>query len=114
MALFGSLQVRLGLDTASFGTKFTGFTKDLEKRAKGITRGLSGLTNLGSLIGGAGLTMGLKSVVNTAAQFESQMQGVKTVMASLSEGEFQQLSAKARELGASTRYSATESASAIE
>jgi len=33
MALLGTLQVRMGLDTAPFGAKLNGFTKDLEKRA---------------------------------------------------------------------------------
>ena len=55
MALLGTLQVRMGLDTASFGTKFNSFTKDLEKRSKRFGKGLSGLTNIGSLLGGAGL-----------------------------------------------------------
>jgi len=55
MALFGTLQDRLGLDTATLGQKLGSFTKDLEKRAKGISKGLSGLTNFGSLLGSASI-----------------------------------------------------------
>lgn len=114
MALLGSLQVRLGLDTATFSQKFGGFQKDIQRRASGFQRSMRGLTSLGSIVGGAGLTMGLKSVVDAASTFESQMQGVKAVMASLTGDEFVELGKKARELGASTRYSASEAASAIE
>lgn len=112
--LLGTLQVRLGLDAATFTKKFNTFQKDVQRRAKGFQRSMQGLGNLGTMMGGAGITLGLKSVIDAAQTFESQMQGVKAVMSSLTGEEFATLSAKARELGATTRYSATEAASAIE
>ncbi|MEK7952793.1 phage tail tape measure protein [Luteolibacter soli] len=71
MALLGTLQVRLGLDVATFSQKFGNFTKDLEKRAKGISKGLSGLTNFGSLIGSASLGATLASGIDVAGDFET-------------------------------------------
>jgi hypothetical protein len=50
MALLGTLQVRLGRDTATFGQKLGGFTKDSEKRAKVPSQGVSDLTGFGSLV----------------------------------------------------------------
>ena len=59
MALLDTLQVRQGLDTAIFGQKFGTFTKDLETRAKGISKGLSGRSLLRSASIGASLTQGI-------------------------------------------------------
>lgn len=60
-------------------------------------------------------TLGLigSKAINTFADFEKTMSGVKAVLNPTGE-EFDKLSAKARELGRSTQYSATESADAIE
>lgn len=73
MSLLGTLQVRLGLDTSTFSSRFNGFAKDIEKRASRFQRSLSGLSNLGAMIGGAGITASLMSGVKAAGEFEGVM-----------------------------------------
>jgi TP901 family phage tail tape measure protein len=87
MALLGSLQVRLGLDASTFQTGFNVFQRDLQKRVTGFQRSLRGLTNLGTLIGGAGLTTGLINASNAAVEFDDSMRNVNTLLG-LSENEF--------------------------
>lgn len=114
MALLGTLQVRMGLDTATFSQRFTRFTGDLQRRTSRFARGLQGLTSFGSIAGSAGLGLGLKSLVGIAADFESQMQGVRAIMSGLSDQEFAELTARAKQLGATTRFTAREAAAGIE
>ena len=58
-------------------------------------------------------TLALGSMVKLGIGFEDSMQKVKSISGATS-GEFAQLEAKAREMGATTRFSATESAGAME
>ena len=102
MALLGSLQVRLGLDASTFQTGFNVFQRDLQKRVTGFQRSLRGLTNLGSLIGGAGLTTGLINASNAAVEFDDSMRNVNTLLG-LSENQFSgfktQIAALAADIG---------------
>lgn len=66
-----------------------------------------------SLIAGGVLTAGLGISVKTAASFESAMKRVQALSSSTNE-EFQALSKTARELGASTVFSATQAAEAMQ
>lgn len=114
MALLGSLQVRMGLDAADFRRRFGSFQKDLKRGVGKFQRSLRGLTSLGSIGGGLAAGMGLKSLIQTASDFEGQMNGVRAVMANLSANEFTELRAKAKELGETTKFSAIQSAGALE
>jgi TP901 family phage tail tape measure protein len=73
MALLGTLQVRLGLDTGVFNNHLNKFANSLEAKVAKFQRGLSGLTNLHSLMGGAALTAGLAQGINAAGQYEAVM-----------------------------------------
>lgn len=112
MALLGTLQVRMGLDTASFGQQFTGFTRDLERRAKGLSRGLSGLTNFGSLVGGAGIGAALTQGISVAGDFESSINQVAAA-ADLGAGSIANLSRIAIGLSKGTVFSANQAAAAM-
>jgi len=114
MALLGSLQVRMGLDAADFRRRFGSFQKDLKRGVGKFQRSLRGLTSVGSLGGSLTAGLGLKSLIQTASDFEAQMNGVRAVMGNLAASEFVELSNKAKELGKTTKFSAIESASAIE
>ncbi len=61
---------------------------------------------------GAGLTLGIGSAVNSFETFESGMSTVKAISGATEE-EFAQLTAKAKEMGATTKFTATQSAEAM-
>lgn len=66
-----------------------------------------------SLIAGGALTAGFGFAINTAANFESSMKRVKALSGANNE-QFKELSQTARELGASTVFSATEASEAMQ
>lgn len=112
MALLGTLQVRMGLDTASFGQKFNSFTKDLEKRASAFSKGLSGLTNFGSLLGGAGIGAALTQGIRVAGDFESTINQVAAA-ADLGADAIAGLSKIALDFSKGTVFSANQAAEAM-
>ncbi|QJE95224.1 phage tail tape measure C-terminal domain-containing protein [Luteolibacter luteus] len=79
MALLGTLQVGMALETASFGTQFNSFTKDIGKRADRFSKTLSGMTSVGSLLGGTDLgaypAPGIDVVSRFSSSFASSMGG---------------------------------------
>lgn len=112
MALLGSLQVRLGLDASTFQTGFNVFQRDLQKRVTGFQRSLRGLTDLGSLIGGAGLTAGLTNAITASGNFQQSLSQVQA--ASGATGiQIQALSDLALQMGKSTVFGANEAAAAM-
>jgi TP901 family phage tail tape measure protein len=112
MALLGTLQVRMGLDTAVFGQKFNSFTKDLEKRAKGFSRGLSGLTDFGSLVGSAGIGAALTQGISAAGNFESTINQVAAA-ADLGKSAITGLTESALAMSKGTVFSANQTAQAM-
>lgn len=82
------------------------------KKLEDVTRKLDAFGKT-SLIAGGILTAGLGISVKTASDFESAMKRVKALSGSTNE-EFRALSQTARELGASTVFSATQSAEAMQ
>ncbi len=82
------------------------------KKLEDVTRKLNAFGKT-SLIAGGVVTAGLGLSVKTASDFESAMKRVKALSGSSNE-EFMALSKTARELGASTVFSATQSAEAMQ
>lgn len=112
MSLLGTLQVRLGLDVAAFGENFNRFTRDLQRRANSFSRGLSGLTNFGSLVGGAGIGAALTQGIQIAGQFESTINQVAAA-ADLGAGSIAGLSQMALDLSKGTVFSSNQTAEAM-
>lgn len=76
-----------------------------------------GMTSIGSSLSlrvTAPITLGLGSALKVAGDFESQMQGVRALLGNISDKEFADLNKAARELGKSSKFSASETAGAIE
>lgn len=112
MSLLGTLQVRLGLDVAEFGQNFNRFTRDLQRRANSFSRGLSGLTNFGSLVGGAGMTAALTEGIKVAGNFESTIKQVAAA-SDLGRDSIAGLSQVALDLSKGTVFSANQAAEAM-
>jgi len=85
-----------------------------------------GFKNLGSAMSNAGAAMrtagmgmlpvsfALKKGIDTAAGFEHQMSGVRAVLKGVSQEDMEQLTAKAKEMGIKSAFSAQQSAEAME
>lgn len=72
-----------------------------------------GLVSFGGMASGAyGLKNALESVIDTGAEFEQTMANVKAI-SSATDSEMSELTAKARELGNSTKFTATEAGEAF-
>ena len=101
--------------TRVLGTIGKGFDKlkasgaKLRKGLGMIGSGLQTLAKAGLVAAAALGFMGMK-----AASFEEQMSAVRAVMLGASEGEINELEAKIKELGATTKFSATEAAQGAE
>lgn len=105
MSYDGSLK----FDTAINESGFNAGIKNLGSIAKG------GLSVLGGAIAGvtAAMGAGVSAAVNVGMSFESQMSKVQAISGATG-GELQALSEKAKEMGATTKFSATESGQAFE
>jgi len=82
------------------------------------TKSFSGMTGRAGLLGAAiGTLVGgftaLKAVMSTGIEFEAQMSKVQAITGATKE-DLEELTAAAREMGATTQFSATESAQALE
>lgn len=75
------------------------------------------ITNIGKTLGSAfsiaSVSLFARAVINTGKEFEDQMARVKAV-SNATVGEFNTLTQAARKMGETTRYTATEAASALE
>ncbi len=99
----------LKFDTAINAAGFNAGIKNLGNIAKG------GLSVLGGAIAGvtAAMGAGVTAAVNVGMSFESQMSKVQAISGATG-GELEQLAEKAKEMGAKTKFSATESGQAFE
>lgn len=99
----------LKFDTAINASGFNAGIKNLGNIAKG------GLAVLGGAIAGvtAAMGAGVTAAVNVGMSFESQMSKVQAISGATG-GELDRLSEKAKEMGAKTKFSATESGQAFE
>lgn len=105
MALLGSLQVRVGLETATFTKQVKSFSRDVKKS-------LAGISDVGSLLGGAGIGAGLMAGVKSAANFESSINQVKAASGATAE-QMSMLSNMALDFGTKGTFSANEVAGAM-
>lgn len=106
--IIANLAVKIGVDTSEFQSKMDSLKNSLQKtgdRLKSVGTTMS--ASLTAPIVGLGT-----AVVMTGANFEEAMSKVQAVTGA-SGKELEQLEAKARELGATTKFSATEAAEAM-
>jgi TP901 family phage tail tape measure protein len=116
MASLAELMVTVGADISEF-------TRNMQKVDQSLQQTGRGIMSTGRSISDAGVQMGLAvttpllAIATTAvmigAKFDAQMSRVQAISGATS-GEFEKLRAKALELGASTTFSSTEVAQAME
>lgn len=99
-----------GMRKASSQFKKLSFdAKQLKAGMQDIKQGMTGMTIAGSAVG-----IGVGSVVKEFANFDGQMGAVKAVLGSMQKESFPALTAEAKKLGATTSFSATQAAEAME
>lgn len=107
--------VKIGADITDFSRKMAESNKALSNFGKANAETFDAFKKTGAAVTGAGLALagGLGFAVKTAANFESAMSSVAAISGATGE-DFDLLSAKAREMGASTSFSASEAAEGLE
>ena len=93
-----------------------GIASGLAGKAGGALSGMAGgmmMNTSMQMAGAAGIGMGIYDTVKTYMGFEAQMKKVQAISGA-SGADFEALTAKAKEMGAATQFSATESAQALE
>ena len=93
-----------------------GVASGLAGKAGGALSGMAGgmmMNTSMQMAGAAGIGMGIYDTVKTYMDFEAQMKKVQAISGA-SGTDFEALTAKAKEMGAATQFSATESAQALE
>ena len=93
-----------------------GVASGLTGKAGGALSGMAGgmmMNTSMQMAGAAGIGMGIYDTVKTYMDFEAQMKKVQAISGA-SGADFDALTAKAKEMGAATQFSATESAQALE
>ena len=93
-----------------------GIASGLAGKAGGALSGMAGgmmMNTSMQMAGAAGIGMGIYDTVKTYMDFEAQMKKVQAISGA-SGADFEVLTAKAKEMGAATQFSATESAQALE
>ena len=93
-----------------------GIASGLAGKAGGALSGMAGgmmMNTSMQMAGAAGIGMGVYDTVKTYMDFEAQMKKVQAISGA-SGADFDALTAKAKEMGAATQFSATESAQALE
>ena len=93
-----------------------GIASGLAGKAGGALSGMAGgmmMNTSMQMAGAAGIGMGIYDTVKTYMDFEAQMKKVQAI-SDASGADFEALTAKAKEMGAATQFSATESAQALE
>ena len=107
--------VKIGADVSDFSRKLSESNKALSNFGKANAETFDAFKKTGATVTGAGVALagGLGFAVKTAANFESAMSSVAAISGATGE-DFELLSAKAREMGASTSFSASEAAEGLE
>lgn len=93
-----------------------GVASGLAGKAGGALSGMAGgmmMNTSMQMAGAAGIGMGIYDTVKTYMDFEAQMKKVQAISGA-SGADFEALTANAKEMGAATQFSATESAQALE
>ncbi|MBP7704203.1 MAG: phage tail tape measure protein [Caulobacter sp.] len=115
-AVVGALRVVLGIDTANFDEGLKNSQRDLARAGSQFKRIGNELSGIGGQLSAA-LSLPLAAlgvgVIKTAANFESAM-GRVSIATKASTAEMTAMEAKAREIGKTTVFSASEAATAME
>ena len=104
------------IHTVTVNVRQNGGLSGLASKAGGAISGVAGGMMMGTgmqMAGAAGIGFGVYDTVKTYMDFEAEMKRVQAISGA-SQGDFESLTAKAKEMGATTQFSATESAQALE
>ena len=104
------------IHTVTVSVRQNGGLSGLASKAGGAISGVAGGMMMGTgmqMAGAAGIGFGVYDTVKTYMDFEAEMKRVQAISGA-SQGDFEALTAKAKEMGATTQFSATESAQALE
>lgn len=104
------------IHTVTVNVRQNGGLSGLASKAGGAVSGVAGGMMMGTgmqMAGAAGIGFGIYDTVKTYMDFEAEMKRVQAISGA-SQGDFESLTAKAKEMGATTQFSATESAQALE
>ena len=108
-------KVQAKLKRVTSSTAFSNFKQNLGNKLSGGLKDMAGGVMMGAgmqMLGGAGIGFGLYNSVKSAMDFESAMSGVRAIT-NASQEDFEKLRNKALEMGATTKFTATESAQAL-
>lgn len=107
--------VKIGADISDFSKKMAESSRSLEQFGEANQQTFDSFKQVGAVVTGAGVAVasGLGFAVKKAADFESGMSKVSAVSGATGK-DFDALSERARELGGSTSFSATEAANGLE
>lgn len=112
----GTIKIGVDIDQKGFGKELQGLEKQSNKVAVNISNAFSkafkgfsiAIASAGTALSGLGL-----AVAKVGKDFEAQMSKVEAISGSTAE-EMERLEEKAKELGATTQFSATEAGQALE
>lgn len=109
------VQARLMALTSKAWTVTIAAKDTIKEKASGMVSGaVESVTGMGvQMMAGAGIGYGIYDTVKTYMDFEAQMKKVQAISGA-SGSEFEALTAKAKEMGATTQFSATEAGQALE
>lgn len=109
------VQARLMALTSKAWTVTIAAKDTIKEKASGAVSGaVQSVTGMGvQMMAGAGIGYGIYDTVKTYMDFEAQMKKVQAISGA-SGSEFEALTAKAKEMGATTQFSATEAGQALE
>ncbi|MBQ6779428.1 MAG: phage tail tape measure protein [Acidaminococcaceae bacterium] len=108
-------KVQAKIKRVTSSTAFSNFKQNLGNKLSGGLKDMAGGVLMGAgmqMLGGAGIGFGLYNSVKSAMDFESAMSGVRAIT-NASQEDFEKLRNKALEMGATTKFTATESAQAL-
>src|SRR5690606_2251879 len=107
--------VKVGADISDFSRKMADSNRALENFSKANKQTFDAFKQTGAVVTGAGVAIaaGLGGAVKIAANFEAEMSKVGAISGATGD-EIKILSEKAREMGAKTKFSASESAQAFQ
>lgn len=122
MSVMGDIVARLRLDISDFNSSMQNATRQISSlgsNTQGLTSFANGLTSIGTKMT-VGLTTPLvafgAAAVKTSADFNSSMSNVRALMSASStdlQGDMTKLTNIAKEMGATTQFSAAEAADAL-
>ncbi|WP_235661765.1 MULTISPECIES: phage tail tape measure protein [Bacillus] len=110
----GEIKAKLVLDNAQFKRGMQEAQQEMQKTSKGSKNTSESMTALGkaSAVSGVAMVAAIGATVKSAANFEQSMAKVKAISGA-TDSEFTQLTATAKDLGATTQFSASQAADGL-